>query len=261
MAGPFAPLVAMGGSMLGTLSDNAQARRNAASANAAAANPIKQPAPGMDLAMLRAQAVKNGFNPLTILGATGGVPYQSSYVGRAVSQPASVLSAGFNAVSGIAQQSMQYNMDAALSAAQFQQQRQLQQESFSLQSALYGRSSYAGTVPNDAPVTGAVRGKDAWGNNVTLSPDQAERLGYGPGFVETPGETEGRKGQVDIIESGVNWVLDGLSSIGSAYTTPRSSKGYALGVVPMFSAPGTVTPVQPSLGFREPNYDAMGSAW
>ena len=312
------PLLSIGGSIFGTMLQNRAARRQAkaqnrrshlndrranqvAAANAAAADaaakvtadraneaakhPILQPAPGMDLAKLRADAIRNGFNPLTVLGATGGQGYsmsfadmayaskayaQQTYSGRVVSQPASALAAGFQSASDLAQQYVQGDIQQALDAAQFGQQKQLQDERLKAEAAIYGnRAAFVKPVPYDALVTQKVIVTDGYGKQMELTGDQAERLGVGPGAKLTIGETEQLMGQVyGPVGTGLETVGKELGAIDAAGGGVMSwlwggGNGASLStgsVVPVLPPPGVVTRPAPALSDTQP-LDPMGGYW
>lgn len=236
------PLLSVGASLLGSVFQNRQADRNAAAANEAAANPIKLAPAGMDLAMLRADAVKNGFNPLTILGATGGAPYASSYVGRAVSQPVSPLSAAFQAVGGIAEQKMQFQMQQVLNAAEFAQQEKMALAARSAEAALFSRQAFAGpAIPVEQDTVISVFGPN--GAKYYLYGDQAARAGVSAGDHLTSGEMEQLGGQIWGLAAGAFGGLAGSNFQG------MTGAPMPPGLPPM----GTVTPVPPSLSGAGPD--------
>jgi len=68
----------------------------------------KAPGPAIDLGEMRKQALKNGFNPLTVLRATGGAGFTSG-VGPS---PFSVIGAGISQIGGIMEGQQMRDMGA-----------------------------------------------------------------------------------------------------------------------------------------------------
>lgn len=228
------PLLQMGGSMLGQHLQNQAAERNSRRANAmalanerrarraafesarlaneAAANPIRTPAAGMDLEMLREQARKGGFNPLTLLGTVGGA-YQNGMVGRAAPvlssavlgapQLGSTLAAGMASVSDMAATLQQELRQDAIMQAQFAQEARMQQQRVEAQASISAAPFGAMIAPDDATVTGPVWIKLPDGSAYPFTADQAERLGLKSGDTMTWGEFEGTAGEMaGLVTSG-----------------------------------------------------------